>query len=563
MIERLQLTGTRLDASKLCGLKGVKGTLDEVSVDLHGEVNPRRSAMDYLGLGQVYARADHLTVLDDRYSAISACLNRRDDARCRARPASADTGDRAECEDGKRAAATGGNGFCVVASATRDAGGTLDATIARLPAARPSPRSVVPAHLGGVVSLADLPLALIDQLRGKPRAGAVGGLASITLHLQGLPGAPQAVGAVQLLRAWLAGGFLGDAQLAVEPTVVGGVAGVKFAGSALAGRLEVTGALATAAAVHAGARDQRAADRGRSVPRSPGAAPAARSGPGLGVGHGHAAHPARPVAAAGARGLGRADRAHRAARPPRQRRSGHAAGGPGQGPEPAAARGDVGARDPVVVRARVPRPEAPQGAPSARRSSRPRPATSCSAATRRGARSRSPRAAMLDLGKLRVLLDRRFDYVAGAVRLAASLSGEFDHPAFSAEIDLDPDQVWTRNEAERQARRAAAATRHPRPEAPILPGENPVVLRPIGSDTVLDRAARPDQARQRLDRLHRRPGPGQGRPPPRRAGRSPHRRQHRAPAASRRSAGRCSCRAGSPARCCRSRCPTWSPRPTA
>ncbi|HEY6180579.1 MAG TPA: translocation/assembly module TamB domain-containing protein, partial [Kofleriaceae bacterium] len=91
----------------------------------------------------------------------------------------------------------------------------------------------------------------------------------------------------------------------------------------------------------------------------------------------------------------------------------------------------------------------------------------------------------LDLGKLRVLLDRRFDYVAGSVRLAAQLTGAFDDPALQAELDLDPDQVWTRNEAERQARREAAAKNQRRPEQPILPGENPVVLRPTGSDTVL------------------------------------------------------------------------------
>ncbi|HEX8110108.1 MAG TPA: hypothetical protein VF516_20400, partial [Kofleriaceae bacterium] len=118
VIERLQLTGSRLDASRLCGIKGVKGTIDEVDVDLHGDINPRRTVLDWLGLGQVYARADHLSVLDDRYSAISACLNRRDDQRCRARPASANAEDRGQCEDGKRAAAAGGSGFCVVASAT-------------------------------------------------------------------------------------------------------------------------------------------------------------------------------------------------------------------------------------------------------------------------------------------------------------------------------------------------------------------------------------------------------------------------------------------------------------
>src|SRR5262249_6355908 len=38
----------------------------------------------------------------------------------------------------------------------------------------------------------------------------------------------------------------------------------------------------------------------------------------------------------------------------------------------------------------------------------------------------------LDLGKLRVLLDQRFDYVTGNVRLLASLTGAFDKPTFEA-----------------------------------------------------------------------------------------------------------------------------------
>src|SRR5262249_45421835 len=105
---------------------------------------------------------------------------------------------------------------------------------------------VLPARLGGVVKLSDLPLALIDQLRGASAARTVGGLASLTLHLQGLPSAPQATGTVNLLRAWLANGFLGDAQLDVKPTTVGGAAGVGFPGSALAGRLTITGSLGTA-----------------------------------------------------------------------------------------------------------------------------------------------------------------------------------------------------------------------------------------------------------------------------------------------------------------------------
>ncbi|HEX7838111.1 MAG TPA: hypothetical protein VF469_11640, partial [Kofleriaceae bacterium] len=124
VIDRLDLTGTRLDAARVCGLKGIaRGTIDAVDVHLRGAVDPRRKPLDWLGLGQIYARADHLTVLDDRYSGIAACVNRPDDSRCRARPVTAKPDDLQQCEDGTRAAAAGGSGFCVVASATRDAGG--------------------------------------------------------------------------------------------------------------------------------------------------------------------------------------------------------------------------------------------------------------------------------------------------------------------------------------------------------------------------------------------------------------------------------------------------------
>src|SRR6185503_16627262 len=249
VIDRLELTGSRLDASRLCGLKGiVKGTIDEVAVNMRGTLDPKRSLFDWLGLGQLYARAEHLTIRDDRYSAIAACVNRKgDDRACRPRPASVDAMDLKQCEDGKRAAAASGNGFCAVVAATRDAGGTLDATVAELPAVRTGLSGIAPSHLAGVVSAGDLPLSLIDQLRGKPQARAVGGLASITVRLQGSRAAPQATGAIQLLRAWLGRGFLGDAQLAVEPAAVRGVPGLRFSGSALAGRLAITGLLGTAA----------------------------------------------------------------------------------------------------------------------------------------------------------------------------------------------------------------------------------------------------------------------------------------------------------------------------
>jgi TamB, inner membrane protein subunit of TAM complex len=485
VIERLQLTGSKLDAARLCGLKGiVKGTLDEVAIDFKGDIGRRRTVLDWLSLGQVYARAEHLSVLDDRYSGISACLNRRDDARCRARAESADADDRKACDDGKRAAAAGGSGFCVVASASRDAGGTLDATVAQLPAIRPTPRSVSPAHLAGVVSLGDLPLALIDQLRGKSGAHMVGGLASVTLHLQGLPTAPQATGAIQILRSWIAGGFLGDPQLAIEPTVVGGVAGIKFSGTALSGRLAISGSLGTAAPY-----TLQLSISGRRVELDPFVdlrALLKQSDPVQAWASGTITlrtelAPARPVEPEIWIELTEltAQLAHRAS---------------------------DGRVTPLVIRARD------QGPDRAAISLHVTPSAfelACRSAKQPGGRTECPtvletpagdiaisghatRSSVaieargdLDVGKLRVLLEPRFDYAAGSVRLAAQLTGNFDAPALQAEINLDADQVWTRNEAERQARRAAAASNTPRPEQPILPGENPVVLRPTGSDTVL------------------------------------------------------------------------------
>ena len=486
VIERMQLTGSRLDASRLCGLKGiVKGTIDEVEASVRGEINPRRTPFEWLGLGQVYARADHLSVLDDRYSAIAACVNRRDDARCRARPASVDTSDKAQCEDGKRAAAGSGNGFCVVASATRDAGGTLDATVAQLPASRPTPRSVIPSHLGGVVSLADLPLALIDQLRGKPGAGMIGGLASITMHLQGLPGAPQATrnSSIQLLRAWLANGFLGDAQLAIEPTAINGVPGIKFAGAALAGRLAIAGSLGTAAPY-----PLELAVTGRRIEVDPYLdlrALLKQTDPVQAWASGTITlrtelAPGRPVEPEVWIELTEltAQLDHRAGdgrvTPLVVRAKDQAAG----------QRAAMSVRvTPTSFELACRDPKAPGGraecstileTPAGEIVVTGHASKSSVAITARGD---------LDLGKLRILLDRRFDYVAGSVRLAAQLTGEFAAPAFQAEIDLDPGQIWTRNEAERQARRDA--TNHRRDEQPILPGENPVVLRPSGSDTVL------------------------------------------------------------------------------
>lgn len=484
VIERLELNGTKLDAAKLCGLKGtVKGTIDEVNVHLHGDINPKRTALEWLGLGQIYARADHLTVLDDRYSAIRACVNRKDDRACRPRPAMASASDLARCEDGKRAGAANGSGFCIVASAARDAGGTLDATVAQLPATGTSFRGV-PAHLAGVLSLSDFPLALIDQLRGKPGAKAAGGLASLTLHLQGSPAAPQATGALQILRSWLAGGLLGDAQLAIEPTVVRGVPGLLFHGSALAGRLAITGSLGTAAPYPvelaiSGRRievdqfldlqallkqdDPIQAWASGTITLHTELAPERPSEPEVWleltevtakIDHRTSDGRLTPLVV-------RAKDQN-----PGQRAALSAHVTPSSF--------ELACRDPKAAGGRAECStilETPAGDIVLNGHATPRSV----AITARGD---------LDLGKLRGVLDQRFD-LAGSVRLLASITGELGKPTLEAAIDLDPDQIWQRNEAERNARRDAVRARRQRADLPFVAGENPVVVRPAGSDTVL------------------------------------------------------------------------------
>jgi hypothetical protein len=482
-IERLDLTGAKLDAARLCGLKGVKGTIDAVDLHLHGDIDPKRTALEWLGLGQVLARADHLTIFDERYSGITACINRKDDKSCRQRPV-LDPDDLKQCEDGKRAGAAGGTGFCMVAAATRDDGGTLDATIALLPGVRTGTR-IAPPHLAGVLALSDLPLALIDQLRGKPASHSVGGLASLTLHLQGSPAAPQATGAIQILRSWLAGGFLGDAQIAVEPATVRGVPGLAFRGSALAGRLAITGSLGTAAPYPV-----ELAITGRRLEVDPFIdlqALLRQDDPIQAWASGTITvrtelAPVKPVQPEVWLEL-----TELAAQINRRASDGRITPlairvkdqNPGQRPAmslfvtPSSL--ELACRDPKATGGRAECStilETPAG-----------DIVLAGHATQRSVAINA--SGELDLSKLRSLLDQRFDYVAGRVRLIASVGGAFAQPTFEASIDLDPDLIWQHNETERAARRAAAADRVKRPPVAFAPGENPVVLRPIGSDTVV------------------------------------------------------------------------------
>ncbi|MCW5804486.1 MAG: translocation/assembly module TamB domain-containing protein [Deltaproteobacteria bacterium] len=253
--ERLHLEGRRLDVSRVCGLGNkVKGILDTVDVDLAGSLAPRASPLDYLEMVELEAHADHLNVMGEAFSAFGVCINRKGDTACRGRTSYLDDDDLAQCEqakkDRRRAPA-----FCAVASARRDAGGTFDATIAKLAPARDAKGKATPARMGGSVQLSDVPLSIVDGLMratAKPGAPAepprIGGLASITLHLDGSPASPTATGALQLLRTWVADAFIGDAQLALAPaTLPGGKPALGFRGSALSSRLQISGTLGTEA----------------------------------------------------------------------------------------------------------------------------------------------------------------------------------------------------------------------------------------------------------------------------------------------------------------------------
>ena len=246
-IEKLTVTGSRLDASRVCGSGGaLRGTIDKIEVSMTNTViSTSRDPIDWLSHVQAYAQARKLSVRTDRYTdtfqGIGLCLNRSDDGACRPRPQYLDSNDLAQCAAGRK------SGFCAVVTATRDSGGVLDATISRIPASRTGSgrtAKVTPEQLGGTVSMHDLPLAALSPFVG---TGVTGGVASVTLHLQGSIAAPQAIGAVDVLRAWVKDSFIGDAQLAIEPAALGSSAGLAIHGTALAGRLRITGTLGTAA----------------------------------------------------------------------------------------------------------------------------------------------------------------------------------------------------------------------------------------------------------------------------------------------------------------------------
>ncbi|HEX4451685.1 MAG TPA: translocation/assembly module TamB domain-containing protein [Kofleriaceae bacterium] len=243
VIQSFHIEGKKLDASRLCGLAGiVKGTLDAVDVDLKTTpVVPGRPALDWLAYVQAFVKADRVNIAGDGYSNLALCINRPDDNACRDANQAARLGptDPAMCADAK--IRTGG--ACVVARAERDKGGKLAATIIDVPAVKTAKLQVA-RHLAGTLAIDDVPLAVLDQFVG---ANTIGGLFSATLHLQGSGDAPQASGSLTLIRSWVKNAFVGDSELQVSPIMVGKVPSVFLHGSALAGQVQISATIGTAA----------------------------------------------------------------------------------------------------------------------------------------------------------------------------------------------------------------------------------------------------------------------------------------------------------------------------
>ena len=240
IVERLVLSGRRLEASRMCGLNGTaKGTLDIVEAELgRVSVDKRRKPLDWLDHAKIYVKAAKLSVKGDGYTDVSMCINSKDDSACRPRAMYVAPEDLEKCAEAKK---TGGS--CIVVTAKRDGGGVIDATVAKLPGVKVGKTTQGP-RLGGAVSV-DLPLAILDQFIGKR---ILGGDSRTTLHLSGTPTAPQADGHMTLLRTWIAQSFIGDSQLRVEPiTLGGGKPGISITGRMLADRLEIKGTLGTTA----------------------------------------------------------------------------------------------------------------------------------------------------------------------------------------------------------------------------------------------------------------------------------------------------------------------------
>jgi hypothetical protein len=244
MLTALHLDGKKLDASKLCGAGGnVTGTIDSIAADVHGSLVKDRSAIDWASLAKVYATASHMAVEGEAVSDLAVCLNRTGEScHASAAPSSAV----AACSSAEL-----GGGACVVANARRDLGGTVEATVANVPAIRGSRGAATPAHLAGNLKIDDIPLSILDPVIGP---GILGGLFSAALDLQGTLAptlAPQADGTILVLRSWVKQAFVGDAQLrvirTVIPTATGKMPGIEIDGQLLSDRIQISASLGSQA----------------------------------------------------------------------------------------------------------------------------------------------------------------------------------------------------------------------------------------------------------------------------------------------------------------------------
>jgi hypothetical protein len=243
IIQRMELTGTKVDAGKLCGLKGMaKGTIDNVKISITEPtaITPNRAAVDWLGSLTMSATAPKLNILGETYSRVAIRVNQNV---MRSIPTwlttRLDADDVTNCDEAAKR-----GGFCAVVEATRDVGGKLGALLSDMPASR-SGRVTLARKLGGTVALDDIPLALLEPFVGK---GTMGGLVSATLHLGGNPRAPSVeIGStINLTRAWLGGAYVGDTQLGVIPTTYRGVDAVRIYGSLMSGQLWLDAIVGTA-----------------------------------------------------------------------------------------------------------------------------------------------------------------------------------------------------------------------------------------------------------------------------------------------------------------------------
>ncbi|MDX2088213.1 MAG: translocation/assembly module TamB domain-containing protein [Kofleriaceae bacterium] len=457
-IEKLQLSGRRIDAGRVCGVGTViKGTLDTVEAKItSASIDKNRSPLDWIDFAEVYAKAPKLKVMGDPYSDVALCLNRKDDTACRPRPLLADVSALTACAVAKKS-----GGSCIVATARRDGGGVIDATVAKL-AATKNGRTVVPGRLGGAISI-DLPLAVLDQFIG----GAVhlGGESRTTLHLAGTPNAPQASGHITLLRTWFERAFVGDTQLRVEPvTLATGKPGVRIVGKTLTDRLEIDGMIGTTApypvqlAVTAHRLELDVVNDLNAMLGIKEPLQAWVSGT---ITVKTELAPTRPVEPEAWIELTEvvAIVNHRAADgrliPLRLSVIDQQPG----------ARAAVSMRvTPSTLELACKNPAAPGG----REPCSTRIATPAGVIEVRGHANASSVAiealGTLDLALIAPLLDDRFDEASGFVRLAASVAGTFANPSFEASLDLDPEGAYRRD---------------PKTASPVR-------FRPIGGDTVLE-----------------------------------------------------------------------------